>query len=1304
MSRSRGVPDEELFISRPRPSDEDCDSPTVEPLRIFKPMSPKPPGAADKASENRYKYPAPPTSSAASASASKPSVAPLPGLPGLPPLPSFPLPAGASSSAAPLPYPDDDLSRPTQASKPARAPYPVDDVRRPSPASSTGRIYSPPPVSSSPQLHNDTTPRLNISPIEKKPGLADRRGAVPKPLQSPDSPNGDDLFAKPLGRPPQQPVPQPVHPAQKISNAYQQKPYYPPPGGGNVRMNSEPSIARISSTASTSTTRASRGSPPPPETPIVEPGVVPGGGIEARYAAAGISGTATLTSLQAQTAQSAAAQSRLAQYGGQRPPSQPQQHSQHPALAQSQQQQQPQAQAQPPRPWTPTETPDQQPFGPPTVYQGDAVAQNPQPARPQPQQQNSFNLPKNPEPVSNAPAGSSLQVSVLEQDFQRMQASTPPPAYSSVTPNASSNYPAEKQRPAQTHPATASTTTTNNNNNNNSHSNNATPNPTSRPATTASGSSSRPVNTASPAPASSIHKPKPVAVAASQTPAQQHPGHPAFANEPQHPAQVAHNVGHPALQHTPSLMASTQAPPPLPEGWIAHLDQNSGQYYYIHLATQATQWEFPKGPNPISHEAAPLSPTASTYGNPLASPLLGGKTGLASPMFHPQTPGYAESIMTVASAAPSGFTGPPPSAGVDMYKIMPTNGVYFGPYLRYVNMDLEKGVWHGSILIVTDAPQPPTIHIHLSVDLSPNPRQLIPHNIWTHQRWVFYKYDMDLQMSEHGTERWTYAVTSHLGCTRYEFIVAGRYETGWRMIAHSGNDFAPSTNQNERAKLGGVGFMWKDILQKNVECGGFHVQLGLGDQIYGDRLWREVPILKQWLAIAGRENRKNVPWTARHEEDVTHAYFHYYTSHFDQPFMREAFAQIPHVLQIDDHDIFDGFGSYPEYMQSSAIFKNIGRIAIDMYLLFQHHTTVEMLRNVSSDMDLFTITGAGWHFVKYLGPAVVVVGPDCRSERTQTRVMAGPTYQGLFPKVAMLPPSVQHCIWMLSVPVVYPRLETVETLANTFATGKKAVNTTYNLLGKVTSSVAGVVGGKEVVAHGFKEVKRAVGKSGLMGNVLNQFGEIDIAEELKDLWTHENKDLERTYLIRTLQGIAQQKGIRMTFLSGDVNSAGAGLLHDPSHPSDHKTMYQLITSPIVAAPCSSYLLKALHSGSNSNKLLYVPLNGHKSTHEVSDTKEDMMEIFHTDASGAAREYKKLMARRNYVAIVAYDPDAGVNMGMGMGGLQQTGYAASVHSGGSNGSGLNKLSLAVDFVVQGDGAFTATTKYGPVIVPHLEYGR
>lgn len=192
-------------------------------------------------------------------------------------------------------------------------------------------------------------------------------------------------------------------------------------------------------------------------------------------------------------------------------------------------------------------------------------------------------------------------------------------------------------------------------------------------------------------------------------------------------------------------------------------------------------------------------------------------------------------------------------------------------------------------------------------------------------------------------------------------------------------------------------------------------------------------------------------------------------------------------------------------MQFSHMFKNIGRIGIEMYLLFQHHTNFEMLRSISNDQDIFTVTGNGWHFIKFLGPAVVVVGADCRSERNQHQVMAGPTYQGLFPKVATLPPSVQHCIWMISVPLIYPRLEAAESLANTVATGKKAVTGAYNVLGKVTSSVAGVVGAKGVVGEGFNSVKRAVGKSGLMGGVLSPFGDIDVLDELRDQWTHESK-------------------------------------------------------------------------------------------------------------------------------------------------------------------------------------------------------
>ena len=812
-----GKPDEEMFLERPTHTD----SPTVEPLRIYKRDSRSP--------ESDIRSGA------------------------------FPLPPGASSSPAPLPYPDD---RQRTQSRPSNARTTSDRLGKTSPpsASSPPRAdFSDPSRAGIPQYPPSLRPQNGR---ETGSRLAERRGNAPKPLPDspgPEAPDKEGLFQKLPVREEDPSTKGTGRPAENDANPYPEyyQQYWPPPGSAaagssqaqhTLDVPNPIGVNRISSTASTSTTKAQRGSPPPPETPIIPPGEVPGGGIEARYAAAGIAGTSTLTSLQAQNA---AAQQRANQY----PRPSNSEHRPEPVQ----------------RRWTPTEQPGTQPHGPPTVYQGPGQSSSPPPIQaPTPQ-----TMVASPQSAHSGRIGANPID--IEQDMQRMHVSaSPPPAYSpsgSTTTHAQT-YPAEKQ----THQAAATT---------------------SAAATggAVAGSS-----------------------AVSSTPQSAHPGHPAFANDPrpessasQRPAQTPSASQQPVQQFAKTSASPTPvgpgpaSPPPLPEGWIAHLDPNSGQYYYIHLPTQSTQWEFPKGPTPLNLNE-PLSPTGSVhYHNPLATPGLSAFSGkpLASPAFAPSTPGYQDSVMSIGSATPTvaGFTGPPPSAGVDLYKVAPTNGVYFGPYLRYCNMDLERGVWLGSILLVTDAPQPPTIHIHQSVDLSPNPRQLKGSAISVHQRWTFYRYDIDLQMEEEGSAKWTYAITSHLGCTRYEFLVAGKHETNWRFIATSGNDFSLNVSANERTRVGGIGLIWKDIMQKHVECGGFHTQLGLGDQIYADRIWKEIPLLKQWLGMSGKDNRKNAGWTAKHEEDVSHAYFHYYSSHFDQPYLREAFAQIPHVLQIDDHDM-----------------------------------------------------------------------------------------------------------------------------------------------------------------------------------------------------------------------------------------------------------------------------------------------------------------------------------------------------------------------------------------------------------------
>ncbi|KAL1955042.1 hypothetical protein VTO42DRAFT_333 [Malbranchea cinnamomea] len=1218
-----GKPDDERFLPSPTsPTDSHPPPPAVTPLRIVKRETSSSPAPAGSGSRGRA--------------------------------------PSSSSSPNPLPYPDNPPSS-RQAREPSRPQYP-DNARRPSGAGVTSPTSAPSSASDVPaSLRPRDRPRRN-SPPAQQPTLAQRRGAAPKPLSEPTSPESSDS----RGLVQQAPRREEAAPAAQRAKGSTSVNSYPEfhqqswavsttsssmreatetASRSHLQVGNPSSINRLSSTASTSTTKAQRGSPPPPETPVAGPGQQPASDIEARYAASGIAGTATLNNIHAQ---SAAAHQRMQQ--------------QYAHAARQSQHQQPQ----PPRPWTPTEQPGTQPHGPPRVYQGvNEVGVVGQPAPGHHYQQM---VPGQTQHAHQLPHGNHPTNNGFVEDFQRMTlTSSPPPAYSSVAGSLRQGYAPEKQGAG----------------------------PQASIGAMVSGAAVS-------------------AVPGTSTPAPSTLAHPAFANDQlrqQHNnSAVAQQNGHghgnqlqagfvPEPQATPG--PAPASPPPLPEGWIAHLDPNSGQYYYIHLPTQSTQWEFPKGPTPLNLAEAPMSPGQSNFAQPLLSPAL---STFGKPQPSPGLSAFGQPIPSPGLPMTPGYDtfniAPPPASGVELYKVQPTNGVYFGPYLRYKNIDMERGLWLGSILLVTDAPQPPTIHIHQSIDLSPNPRQLTPVSIAAHQRWTFYKYEIDLQMEESGPARWTYAITSHLGCTRYEFLVAGRHETNWRFITTSGNDFSPTVNANDRAKLGGVAYMWKDILQKHAECGGFHAHLGLGGQINADRMWRELPSLKQWLAMSGKEARKNAPWSAALEEEVTHAYFHYYTSHFDQPHLREAFAQIPHILQVDDHDLFDGFGSYPDHMQFSNMFKNIGRIGIEMYLLFQHHTTLEILRHVNDDLDLFTITGTGWHFLKFLGPAIAVVGVDCRSERNPHQVLAGPTYQGIFPKVAMLPPSVQHCIWMLPVPIVYPRMDSAEQLVQTMATGKKAVTGAYNVLGKVTSSVAGVVGAKGAVGSGFDSVKRKVGKTGLMGNILSPFGDIDFLDELKDLWTHESKDLERTYLIRTLQGIAHQRSIRMSFFSGNVSCCGAGMLHDPSHPTDHKTMYQIISSPVVNGPPPSYILRLLNG--SSNKPLYIPANGQRSTPSTpTDTKEDMLELFQTDVAGQPREQKRLMARRNYVAVVAYDPDA-VNAGYS--GRATPGLPGHGGSGGLAPGGFPKVSLAVDFLVQGEGMYGSVVKYGPVIIPSLELGR
>jgi hypothetical protein len=70
---------------------------------------------------------------------------------------------------------------------------------------------------------------------------------------------------------------------------------------------------------------------------------------------------------------------------------------------------------------------------------------------------------------------------------------------------------------------------------------------------------------------------------------------------------------------TPSQEGPSEAPPRLPEGWIAQWDGHSRKYYYVQLATGVSTWELPTEPAP----GVPTGQTPTGVDHPYGTPQEG---------------------------------------------------------------------------------------------------------------------------------------------------------------------------------------------------------------------------------------------------------------------------------------------------------------------------------------------------------------------------------------------------------------------------------------------------------------------------------------------------------------------------------------------------------------------------------------------------------------------------------------------------------------------------------------------------------
>lgn len=431
------------------------------------------------------------------------------------------------------------------------------------------------------------------------------------------------------------------------------------------------------------------------------------------------------------------------------------------------------------------------------------------------------------------------------------------------------------------------------------------------------------------------------------------------------------------------------------------------------------------------------------------------------------------------------------------------------------------------------------------------------------------------------------------------FWVPGRGQT-MNMMFHSCNGFSLSVHPDD---FSGPDPLWRDVLNTH-QTRPFHVMIGGGDQLYNDRVMLETKHFGEWTKLRNPQHKHHAPFTNEMKEELETFYLHRYAMWFSQGLFSMANSQIPMVNIWDDHDIIDGFGSYPHHFMESPVFSGLGNVAFKYYLLFQHQSVPEETPAHEPSWILGYqpgpyITQLSRNVFLRMGKHVAFLGIDCRTERMRDEIMTLDTLDLILDRCRkeLVEGETKHLLILLGVPIAYPRLVWLENV--------------------LTSRIMDPV--------------KALGRAGVLkGGFLNKFdGGVEILDDLDDHWTATHHKAERNELIKELQDLAAEKSVRITILGGDVHLAAIGQFF--SNPKlripkdkDHRYMPNVISSAIVNTPPSDMLADIL--------------NKRNKTHHLDKyTDENMIPIFTHDVDHKKRNNKHMLPRRNWCSIREYMP-------------------------------------------------------------------
>ena len=297
--------------------------------------------------------------------------------------------------------------------------------------------------------------------------------------------------------------------------------------------------------------------------------------------------------------------------------------------------------------------------------------------------------------------------------------------------------------------------------------------------------------------------------------------------------------------------------------------------------------------------------------------------------------------------------------------------------------------------------------------------------------------------------------------------------------------------------------------------GPLHLLLLGGDQIYSDAMWAVIPELKAWSALP-RGKRFKAAFTVALRRKVEAYFSSIYLERWSQPEVAAMLAGLPTVMMWDDHDIMDGWGSYPQEQHQCPVYQGIFEVARAAFALFQ--------RQITGAPPPATLPGQDHHNSGLRIGALGLLVLDMRSERrprsddTQgvllpEQVLSGKSWDAVYRWLDAQEAAggLAHLFVMSSIPVVHPGLELIE-------------------------KVLGILPGQQ-----------------------------EMEDDLRDHWSSSPHRAERLRLIHRLLQVAG-RGARVTILSGDVHVAALGVIEsirDEGGGGNARVINQLTSSAIV---------------------------------------------------------------------------------------------------------------------------------------------